>query len=59
MVQYLYNRFSEASTWRGIIGIITAAGVAVSPEQVEAIVVCGLGIMGVIGVFFPDAKKAE
>lgn len=54
MVAYIIDRLKEASTWRGIIGLITAAGVTISPEQIDKIVAAGLAIMGVIGMLFKD-----
>jgi hypothetical protein len=33
-LSYIYARLSEPSTWRGIIALVTAAGVALSPDQV-------------------------
>jgi len=43
--------FSEASTWRGLVLIVTALGVELQPEQIDAIVAVGLAIAGLIGVF--------
>ena len=57
-MQYFINRLKEASTWRGILAIVTACGVTISPELTDAIVGVGLAAMGVVGVFFPDAKPA-
>ena len=54
MISFILNRFKEASTWRGIILMITAAGVAISDSQKEAIIACGLALVGVVGAFFPD-----
>lgn len=44
--------FSEASTWRGIIYILMAFGLNIAPELQEAIVSAGLGVAGILGVFF-------
>ena len=56
---YLLARLREASTWRGIMALLTAAGVALNPTQIEAIVTAGLAVIGVIGVFFRDAGNIE
>ncbi len=56
MKDYLLNRLREASTWRGIVMLFTAAGVALSAAQSEAIIAAGIALAGVIGVFLPDAK---
>jgi hypothetical protein len=45
-LSYIYARLSEPSTWRGIIALVTAAGVALSPDQVDKIVAAGLALIG-------------
>lgn len=50
MKQYFLQRLREPSTWRGIVMIVTATGVAISPEQEEAIISLGLALSGIIGV---------
>lgn len=57
MFKYVFSRLGEASTWRGIMAIVTAAGIAISPEQAAAITASGLAVIGVVGAFFPDAVK--
>ncbi len=54
MKQYIINRAKEASTWRGIILILTAVGVPVAPAMAEAIVSVGLALAGAVGVFTAD-----
>lgn len=56
MKDFLIERGKEASTWRGLVAIITAAGIALDPAQMDAIVAMGLAVIGVIGAFFPDKK---
>lgn len=56
MKEFILNRGKEASTWRGIVALLTAAGVALSPEQSEAVVALGLAVIGAIGVFTADKK---
>lgn len=56
MLEFFKERFSEASTWRGIIALLTACGVSLSPEQSSAIIAAGLAMMGVVGVFTADKK---
>jgi len=56
MKTYLLERGKEASTWRGIVALLTALGVGISPEQGEAIIALGLAAIGAIGVFFADKK---
>jgi hypothetical protein len=54
MVKFIVTRLGEPSTWRGIAALITAAGIALSPEQVAAVTAAGLAVVGIIGAFFPD-----
>ena len=56
MKQFILARGKEASTWRGIVALLTAAGVALTPEQGEAVVALGLAVIGAIGVFAADKK---
>lgn len=56
MKDFILARGKEASTWRGIIALLTAAGVSLEPAQANAIVALGLAVIGAIGVFFADKK---
>lgn len=53
-MDYLKARLKEPSTWRGIVLCLTAFGVSLSPDQIEAFVVVGLFISGAIGAGTPD-----
>jgi hypothetical protein len=50
IVNTLLQKLSENSTWRGLILIAMAVGVKIDPEMQEAILVAGLGIVGLINV---------
>ena len=54
MKDYLVNRAKEASTWRGIILLLTAAGVPIAPELSEAIISIGLALAGLLGILTAD-----
>lgn len=54
MLTFLLERLGEASTWRGIVAMVTALGVVLQPDQVEAIIAAGLALIGMIGAFLPD-----
>lgn len=54
MKNYLINRAKEASTWRGIILLLTAIGVPVAPAMADAIVSIGLALAGAIGILTAD-----
>lgn len=58
MKEYVIARLKESSTWRGLIMLLTAAGVALNAAQMEAVVSIGMAIAGAIGVFLPDNKAA-
>lgn len=50
--------FTEPSTWRGVVGILTAFGLSISPEQSTSIVGFGLALAGLIAVFNKDKPRA-
>jgi hypothetical protein len=54
MIDFILTRLKEASTWRGLVALLTAAGIGLSPEQGEAITATGLAVIGLIGVFVKD-----
>lgn len=56
ILNYLLDRLSENSTWRGGLLVLTSIGVAVSPAHQEAIVSAGLGIVGAINIFRKEKK---
>lgn len=56
IINYILSRLKEASTWRGIIALITGGWTSLNPEQIEAIIPIALAIVGAIGVFLPDKK---
>jgi hypothetical protein len=56
---YALARAQEASTWRGAVLLLTAAGTQIKPEMQELIVAAGIGIAGALGALFPDAKKKD
>jgi hypothetical protein len=53
--RYMVARLGEASTLRGGLYLLTAAGVAIRPEVGEAIIAAGMALAGLIGVLLPDA----
>lgn len=50
------ERLKEPSTWRGIIMLLTAAGVPILPLQAETIITIGITVSGLVGVFTSDKK---
>lgn len=55
-MNYLFDRLKEDSTWRGILMLLTAAGVHLDPSQANAIIALGLSLVGLINVFRKQAK---
>jgi hypothetical protein len=53
-MKFLIRRLHEPSTWRGLVLLLTAFGVGLSPEQKEVIIGLGLAIVGALGAFVPD-----
>lgn len=47
-MKWLLKRLSERSTWMGLVGVATGAGVAVSPEMINGIITGGSLIAGTI-----------
>lgn len=56
-VKFIVARLSEASTWRGVFLLLTAAGVTLRPELQAAITAVGLALTGLVGVVVPDAAS--
>lgn len=50
-MEWIIARLSEPSTWRGIVALVSVAGVALSPDQAAQIISAGIAIAGVINVF--------
>ena len=58
MFNMVFKYLEQQSTWKGLIGILTAAGIALNPEQVAAICSAGIGLISLINVF-RNEKKAK
>lgn len=54
VIRFVVDRAKERSTWVGLIGFLSAAGVALSPDQAEAIVTLGIAVAGVVGMMSKD-----
>lgn len=50
MLEFILNKLKQPSSWRGIIALLAAGGVTLSPDLIEAIIACGLGAVGLIEV---------
>jgi hypothetical protein len=56
MFTFIVDRLKERSTWLGLIGIISAAGWVMSPDQQNAIAAAGMAIAGAVTAFTADKK---
>ena len=56
-MNWILDRLSENSTWRGLITLATATGVfTISPNLAEAIIAAGLGIVGLVNIIRSERK---
>jgi hypothetical protein len=53
-MNWLKARLREPTTWGGLISILTLVGVALTPEQKEAVIGAGVAIGGLVMVFMPE-----
>lgn len=54
ILRYILARARERSSWIGLVSIATAAGLALSSEESEAVVSAGAALAGLIAVFTKD-----
>jgi len=57
LIEWVLARMAEPTTWRGIIGILSACGATLSPEHAAAILAGGMGLAGFINVVIKDPKN--
>ena len=57
IIDWVLARMAEPTTWRGLIGIAAAAGVAINPHQSAIILALGMGLAGFINVVIKDPKN--
>ena len=53
---YVVNRAKEASTWRGVVMLLTAVGLKITVEMGDAIIGVGIAVAGLVGMLLPDSK---
>lgn len=56
-VRFIVARLREASTYRGLMLVLTGLGVALRPEVADAIVALGMAAAGLVGVLMPDSTE--
>jgi hypothetical protein len=53
-MNYILERLSEPSTWRGLALIAAAAGLKINPELENSIIAVGMASSGLIGALAKD-----
>lgn len=53
---WIISRLSEVSTWRGLVALLTGAGIVISPELSAQITATGLSIIGLINIIRKEKK---
>ena len=56
-MNWVLARLCEPSSWRGIVWLLTVFGLALKPDQAEAIVTAGMALAGLLGVFLSDDRS--
>lgn len=54
MKAYVIERLKEPSTWRGIILMLTGAGIHIAPEIQSLVISIGVALAGAVAVTTPD-----
>ena len=49
-INYLTEKLSQSSTWRGLIFVAVALGLKISPEHQEALIAAALSLTGAINI---------
>ena len=57
--QTLLNYLTQKSTWLGLFSILAAFGVALKPEMTDAIIVCALGVFGLVNVIVNERRAGK
>lgn len=50
MLDWLIDRMRERSTWFGVVSLMTAIGISLSPAQIDAIAAAGMAVAGLVAV---------
>lgn len=52
--RFVLQRMGERSTYVGIVAILTACGIAIEPDQLEAAIAIGAAIGGTINILWKE-----
>lgn len=55
-LDYVLNRLQEPSTWRGLVFVVSAAGITLDPSKANAIAAAGMALVGAINIFRKEKK---
>ena len=53
----LFDRLKEVSTWQGIISIVTAFGVVISPDLSAGIAGVGVALFSLVSIVMRERAK--
>lgn len=56
-MSWLFERLSEKTTWLGLVGILSAVGVYMSPDLQNQLVALGIAASGVVAVIVKEKKS--
>lgn len=56
-LELIMRKLKEPTTWRGIIALVAAAGVVISPALIESIIAAGLALVGLVEVIRAEKEK--
>lgn len=56
-LQWVTDRLREPSSWRGLIWFATAAGLSLSPEAWDQIMIFGMATAGLLGFILRDKQQ--
>jgi hypothetical protein len=54
LFDWIVDRAKERSTWLGIVGFLTAIGLALTPEQTAAVTAAGMALASLVAAFSSD-----
>jgi hypothetical protein len=55
-MHYIVARLLEPSTWRGVISLLTLAGLKIAPEQADAVLTAGVSVYSAVNIFRRENK---
>jgi hypothetical protein len=56
-IKWICDRLHEPSSWRGLIWLATSAGLTLSPEMWDYIMIIGMAAAGLVGMITRDEEK--